>query len=101
MTKKVLFVDDDKDLTGNMERVFKAQGYEVAVAHSSVEGLTKALAFRPDVIILDVSMETDTAGFEFAYQIRSKRDSSRYKEMRSVPILLLTAINQVTNSRSR
>ena len=99
MSKKVLFVDDDVDLTSNLEKVFKVQGYDVTVAHNTADGLRKAIQFKPDVIILDVSMETDTAGFEFAYQIRSKRDTSRYKEIRNTPILMLTAINQVTNSR--
>jgi DNA-binding response OmpR family regulator len=31
--------------------------------------------------------------------VRSKRETSRYREIRAVPIVLLTAINQVTNSR--
>ena len=44
-------------------------------------------------------METDTAGFEAADLIRSRRATSRYREFRDVPIVILTAINQVTNSR--
>ena len=99
MNKKILLVDDDKDLTTNIEQVLRVAGFEVAVAHSATDGLKRALAFRPQVIILDVSMETDTAGFEFAGQLRSKRDSSRYKEIRTTPIIMLTAINQVTNNR--
>ncbi len=99
MPGTILLVDDDKDLTGNLERVLRTAGYEVAVAHSAVDGLRAALSVRPNLIVLDVTMETDTAGFEFFNQIRSKRDSSRYKEVRDVPIVLLTAINQVTNSR--
>lgn len=97
--KKILLVDDDKDLSHNLETVLKAKGYAVAVAHSAAEGLKKVLTEKPDAIVLDVSMETDTAGFEFAYQIRSQRDASRYKAVRDTPIVLLTAINQVTNHR--
>ena len=44
-------------------------------------------------------METDTAGFEAAGQIRSARPTSRYREFRAVPIIILTAIGQVTHSR--
>lgn len=97
--KKILLVDDDKDLSHSLEAVLKAHGYDVTLAFSAVEGLRATLALKPDVIVLDVSMETDTAGFEFVYQIRSKRDSSRYKTVRDTPIILLTAINQVTNFR--
>lgn len=97
--KKILLVDDDKDLTHNLEAVLKSHGYEVVLAYSGVEGLKANLKERPDAIVLDVSMETDTAGFEFLYQIRSRRESSRYREVRDTPVVLLTAINQVTHSR--
>lgn len=97
--KKVLLVDDDKDLLLNLEQVLKSNGYEVAQAYSAVEGLRTALAFKPDVIVLDVLMEKDTAGFEFVYQLRDERENSRYKAIKDTPIILLTAINQVTKFR--
>ena len=99
MAKTILLVDDDRDLTESLERVLRTHRYEVAVAHSASEGLRVALRIKPDLIVLDVSMETDTAGFEFVGMVRSPRETSRYREIRHVPIVLLTAINQVTNSR--
>ena len=99
MAKKILIVDDDRDLVRSLEQVLRGNGYEVATASSGAEGLKAVLAGRPDLVVLDVMMETDTAGFEAAGQIRSRRESSRYREMRDVPIVILTAINQVTNSR--
>ncbi|MGE5384885.1 MAG: response regulator transcription factor [Betaproteobacteria bacterium] len=97
--KKILLVDDDKDLCQNLETVLKSHGYEVAVAYSAVEGLQKALAVKPDAIVLDVLMETDTAGFEFLYQLRSTDKSSRYAAISNTPVILLTAINQITHFR--
>jgi CheY-like chemotaxis protein len=99
MAKKILLVDDDADTCSNMRTVLSTKGYEVAEAHSGAEALRRVSAFKPDLIILDVMMETDTAGFEFAYQIRNARPTSKYKEVGSTPIIMLTAINQVTNSR--
>ena len=99
MAKKILVVDDDKDLVASLERVLRGNGYDVAVAHSGAEGLRALLAERPDLIVLDVMMETDTAGFEAADAIRSRRETSRFREFRDVPIVILTAIDQVTNSR--
>jgi CheY-like chemotaxis protein len=99
MAKKILIVDDDKDLVASLERVLLGNGYEVAVATSGAEGLRALLVERPDIVILDVMMETDTAGFEAADAIRSRRETSRYREFRDVPIVILTAIDQVTNSR--
>ncbi len=99
MAKKILLVDDDRDLANSLETVLRQHGYEVALAFSASEGLRAALARKPDLIVLDVSMETDTAGFEFVDQVRSRRPTSRYRDICDVPIVLLTAINQVTNSR--
>ncbi|RFT17018.1 MAG: two-component hybrid sensor and regulator [Candidatus Saccharicenans subterraneus] len=96
---RILLVDDDRDLTDSLGQVLRFKGYEVEVAHSGHEGLKKMLEFKPDLVILDVMMETDTAGFEAVYKIRSDRPDSKYRDFRDVPIIILTAINQVTNSR--
>jgi CheY-like chemotaxis protein len=99
MAKKILLVDDDKDLVESLSQALRVNNYDVAVAYSGAEGLRKLLEEKPDLMILDVMMETDTAGFEITYQIRSDRETSKYKEVKNVPIIMLTAINQVTNSR--
>lgn len=99
MAKKILLVDDDRDLVESLKQALSMNGYEVEVAYSGAEGLKKLLSYHPDLMILDVMMETDTAGFEISYQIRSNREDSKYKAVKNVPIIMLTAINQVTNSR--
>ena len=99
MAKKILLVDDDRDLDESLGQALKANGYKVATALSGVTGLKTLLVEKPDLVILDVMMETDTAGFEAAAQIRSNRETSRYREFRNIPIILLTAIDQVTNNR--
>ena len=99
MSKKILVVDDDRDLVASLAQVLRAHGYDVAAAHSGADGLKSLLAERPDLVVLDVMMETDTAGFEAADAIRSRRETSKYRAFRDVPIVILTAIDQVTNSR--
>lgn len=99
MAKKILLVDDDKDLVMSLTPALKSKGYDVAAAYSGADGLKLLQKEKPNLVILDVMMETDTAGFEAAYQIRSDRETSKYKEFRKIPIIILTAINQVTNSR--
>jgi CheY-like chemotaxis protein len=99
MSRKILIVDDDRDLVASLAQVLKGNGYDVAVAHSGADGLKALRAERPDLVVLDVMMETDTAGFEVADVIRSRRETSKYREFRDVPIVILTAIDQVTNSR--
>ncbi len=99
MGKKILLVDDDKDLVTTLSQALRMNGYTVVEAYSGAEGLKTLLEEKPDLIILDVMMEKDTAGFEFLDQIRSKRPTSKYKDYAGVPVIMLTAIDQVTNSR--
>jgi len=99
MAKKILLVDDDRDLLVTLSQALRVNDFEVVEAYSAVEGLKKLLAEKPDLVIFDVMMETDTAGFEAVYQVRSKRENSKYKEVKDIPIIMLTAIDQVTNSR--
>lgn len=99
MSKKILIVDDDKDLVATLSQALKMNNFEVTEAYSGAEGLKRVLSNKPDLVIFDVMMETDTSGFEAVYQIRSRREGSKYAEVRDIPVLMLTAINQVTNSR--
>ena len=97
--KKILLVDVDEAYLGELGRVLEGKGYAVELAHSRVEGLKKALAWRPDVIVLEAILETDTAGFEFIYQLRAGRADSRYREIRNTPVIIVSAIHEVTHFR--
>jgi len=99
MAKKILIVDDDQDQVNSLAHVLKNKGYDIVEAYNGAQCLKKLAEEKPDLIILDIMMDTDTEGFEVANQIRSNRPASRYKEYKDIPIIMLTAINQVTNSR--
>ncbi|MDD8030880.1 MAG: response regulator [Acidobacteriota bacterium] len=96
---RILLVDDDRDLTDSLSQILRLKGYEVVVAYNGAEGLKKLLETKPDLVIMDVMMETDTAGFEAIYKIRSERPDSKFRDFKDIPIIILTAIDQVTNSR--
>ncbi len=99
MSKKILIVDDDQDQVASLAHVLKNKGYEIAEAYNGSQCLKKLVEEKPDLILLDIMMDTDTEGFEIANQIRSKRPASKYRNFKDIPIIMLTAINQVTNSR--
>jgi CheY-like chemotaxis protein len=99
MARTILLVDDDRDLVESLSQVLKTRGYRVIPAYSGAEGLRILPQVRPDLIVMDVMMETDTAGFEAIGRIRSTRPDSRLAEWRDLPVIVLTAIGQVTNSR--
>ena len=49
MAKKILIVDDDKDLVESLSQVLQSRGYETAAAYSAAEGLKTLLAEKPDL----------------------------------------------------
>ena len=87
---KILIIDDDPDIVEAMKIVLESKDYDVVVAEDGEEGLKKAKTNKPDLIILDVMMETGDKGFEIARII--KKDEA-YK---NIPILMLTAIKEKT-----
>lgn len=92
---KILLVDDDPDIVESMRVVLEGKGYDVVAAASGEEGLRKVKSESPDLIILDVMMETDDKGFDVSRKIRAEEAS------KSTPILMLTSIREKTGSSFR
>nr|HID13997.1 response regulator transcription factor [Anaerolineae bacterium] len=96
---KILVIEDDADMVAALRMPLEANGYEVVAATTGEEGLRKVKEIEPDLIILDVMMETTTAGFQVSLQLRSPDPKSEYAAYRHIPILILTAIHTTTSLR--
>lgn len=96
--KKILIIDDDPDIVEAMRLPLESSGFKVVSASSGAEGLAALKKENPDLILLDVMMESATEGFQVAYTIRSDDPKSEYKKYRNIPILMITAVNQVMKS---
>lgn len=83
--RRVLIVDDERDLTEALAiRLSSGWGFTVAVANDAEEGLRKAAAFKPDVILLDIAMPR-VDGWEMCRRLRDDPDT------RHIPIVIMTA----------
>ena len=87
---RILIVDDDPDITEAMKVVLENEGYGVDSAKDSEEGMKQIKSVKPDLIILDVMMNTAQEGFILS---RELKQSSEYKD---IPILMVTAIKERT-----
>ncbi|HQL58062.1 MAG TPA: response regulator, partial [Myxococcota bacterium] len=67
--KRILVIDDDHDLVESTSALLRAQGFEVSGAYAAEEGKKAIQDFRPHLIVLDIMMETDSAGFDLAYAL--------------------------------
>jgi CheY-like chemotaxis protein len=99
MAKKILMIDDDPDILTAIRIPLEASGYEFYTATSGTEGLEKIKEINPDLIILDVMMDTATEGFHVSLKLRDRSPSAEYAAYRDIPILMLTAIHTTTPLR--
>jgi CheY-like chemotaxis protein len=96
---KVYVVDDDQDLVDVVSSVLESSGYEVASAASGREAIEKVAEVSPDIIVLDVMMEDVVAGFRVMNFLRNYDDHPENKRFSTVPILMLTSIQQRTGMK--
>ena len=85
MAKKILLIDDDPDLVSAVRMILESKNYEVTAAYGGNEGLEKARAVKPDLIVLDVMMP-DKDGFVVCRELKADSALSR------IPVILLTAV---------
>ena len=96
---KILVVDDDVDIALAIRLCLESAGYTVVEARNSSDGLQLIQQDRPDLIILDVMMDSTTEGFQMALTLRSLDPRSEYKDYRDIPIIMNTSIHSTTPVR--
>jgi len=85
---RILIVDDDPDISEVMKVVLENAGYLVDCALNGDEGMEQIKAARPDLIILDVMMNTLCEGFILS------RELKKNAEYKKIPILMITAVRE-------
>lgn len=96
---KVLIIDDDPDIAMATRMTLEDADYAVIEARNPSDGLEMVKSDTPDLIVLDVMMDTATAGFQTALALRSPDPESELKAFSQIPIIMLTAIHDTTNVR--
>jgi two-component system response regulator MprA len=96
---KILMIDDDPDILTAIRIPLEANGHDFYEARSGDEGLEKVKEINPDLIILDVMMETATEGFQLSLKLRDRSAGSEFADYKDIPILMLTAIHTTTPLR--
>ncbi len=81
---RILLVEDNEDNRDMLSRRLVRKGYEVALAVDGGEGVAQALALRPDLILMDMSLPV-LDGWEATRQIKAAPQTS------GTPVIALTA----------
>lgn len=82
--KKLLIVEDNQDSRDLVIKILRNRNYQLIEAVDGEEGLEKAIAEQPDIILLDISLPK-MGGFEVAKNLRLR------EEFKHTSIIALTA----------
>ena len=82
----VLVVEDDDLISEMVIKNLKLEGYQVEAAHDGEEGIRKAKAVNPDLVLLDVLLPR-LDGWDVLTQLREN------PRVRDIPIIMLTAVS--------
>jgi two-component system cell cycle response regulator DivK len=84
MPRKILIVEDNEDSRELVVKVLRNKGYEMVEAADGEEALEKAVAEKPELILLDISIPK-LDGYEVAKRLKSM------EEFQETPIVAFTA----------
>lgn len=77
--KKILIVDDDKNMAKSIERILKIKKrYELQLAFDGFDAGRKVVYFQPDLVILDIKMP-GMDGYEVAKRIKQLPETAHTK----------------------
>ena len=88
MKKRILIVEDEKNIVDILSFNLTREGYETLEAYDGEAGLQLALEQNPDLILLDL-MLPKRSGFDVCRTLRSQN--------RSTPVIMLTAREEETD----
>lgn len=85
--KKILLVEDDEALANVYKSRLDIEGFETLWVENGEEALAKAVAFKPDLILLDAMMPK-ISGFDVLDILRNTPDTA------NIHVIMLTALSQ-------
>lgn len=84
--RKILIIDDDLDLVASTKLFLESNNYEVYTSVNTKIGIETIKTVHPDLIILDVMMDTNLEGYNFLNEIKSD------DKLMDIPIIVNTSM---------
>jgi len=93
---KLLVVDDDADFREAMTTILESASYDVVTAANIEEATQRILSERPDLILLDIMMDSLFDGYSLCHAIRN---AEKFAAVRMTPIIFVSAVRRIAGSR--
>lgn len=91
MNKRVLILDNDKDVLDILQEVFTSSGFDVKAIDESVNVFEEVNTYKPDVVLLDYILNGINGG-EICHQLKTNKATS------NMPVVIVSAHNRVIQS---
>jgi len=88
MTKKILVVDDDKNIVDYLVTIFKDNGYETCGAYDGDEALVLLAQEKPDLVTLDLEMPKE-------WGPRFYRKMTQMPEFKETPVIVISGLSGI------
>ena len=88
MKKKILIVDDERDIVIILRLALEKEGFEVSEAYDGVEALQKVALDKPDIILLDIMMPK-MDGHSVNLKLKENPETAK------IPVIVITGRGQL------
>ncbi len=93
---KILVVDDDPDFRAAVTPILKSALYDVVMASNPKEAKEMIFKEKPDLVLLDIMMDSLFDGFSLCNTIKTSAEFADYKD---TPIIFVSAVKEIAGSR--
>ncbi len=93
---KILIIDDDPDFLKLTTLMLESAPYDVVTANDPREGKEKLLSEKPDLILLDIMMDSLFDGYSLCNDIKTSKEYEKFKD---TPIIFVSAVKKISGSR--
>lgn len=90
---RILIVEDDPLISRMYQRVFNFEGFDVEMARNGQEGIDKAKANKPTIMLLDVMMPLKT-GIDVLKELKADAN------LKNVPVIILTNLSGMKDAET-
>jgi len=87
---KILVIDDDPDVVFAVTAMLTAEGFNVLTAENGSEGLDRVRLDHPDLILLDLMIESHDTGFQLAKTLKGDPAT------RDIPVIMVSSVREKT-----
>ena len=95
-SKKIMVIDDDPDYKDAVTTILKSAMYDVVTASNPKEGKERVLEEKPDLILLDIMMDSLFDGFSLCNAIKTSKE---FEDVKNTPVIFVSAVKELTGTR--